>query len=635
MHLVTPPPTDVFPQSRPTPLESKPTSTIPGSPVGTPPPAPPPIQVPEARPVVDPVGPTPPVSSAPVSSAPVSSQASNGTSKPVVRQPARSRAVPPPPPVRATLPPVRPAPPRPAQPVAGARVSGVGSARVGRWSDDRPTITDPTSRVVAATASAETDPDAATSPEAERDWLQRAAAAPSWLISTVLHLILLLILALITTPMGAGVSRVLLTIGQSERESPVELTEFSIDANDVVLESESMVDSEVNLETESILFDVNSSLILPIAGDSSSSDSTSESVTVSIGATDITIDKPMFGGRSGAMKKALLAIYGGTAQTEDAVQLGLQWLKAQQLRNGSWSMRGPYGDPGTSENHTAATAMAMLAFMGAGNTHQSGDYAKELERAVKWLVGEQDRSGFMAKDARDHERMYAQAQATIALCELYAMTGDSWLRPRAQLALDFGCESQSPEGGWRYQPRFDSDTSVTGWFVMALKSGVSAGLEIDSQAFYRVNRFLDSVQHFEGAGYSYQQRGNPSPPMTAEGLLCRQYLGWPRAAEPMRAGLETLVDAHPITMNDRDVYYWYYATQALHHYGGDLWKRWNNVMRVELPASQVKSGAEKGSWSPQNDAWGGTAGRLYTTCLSIYCLEVYYRHMPLYDPSGE
>ena len=75
--------------------------------------------------------------------------------------------------------------------------------------------------------------------------------------------------------------------------------------------------------------------------------------------------------------------------------------------------------------------------------------------------------------------MYAQAQATIAICELYGMTKDSWLRPRAELAIKFAEKSQSPEGGWRYEPNFDSDTSVTGWFVMALESGRAGGLEVN------------------------------------------------------------------------------------------------------------------------------------------------------------
>ncbi len=54
-------------------------------------------------------------------------------------------------------------------------------------------------------------------------------------------------------------------------------------------------------------------------------------------------------------------------------------------------------------------------------------------------------------------------------------------------------------------------------------------------------------------------------------------------------------------------------------------------MRSELPEHQVRSGDEVGSWDPQGDHWGSVAGRLYTTCLSIYMLEVYYRHLPIYS----
>lgn len=83
-------------------------------------------------------------------------------------------------------------------------------------------------------------------------------------------------------------------------------------------------------------------------------------------------------------------------------------------------------------------------------------------------------------------------------------------------------------------------------------------------------------------------------------------------------------------IRDTDYYYWYYATQVLHHYGGKPWDAWNREMREKLPAAQIKRGRESGSWPPQADRWGGTGGRLYTTCMAIYCLEVYYRHMPIY-----
>ena len=53
-------------------------------------------------------------------------------------------------------------------------------------------------------------------------------------------------------------------------------------------------------------------------------------------------------------------------------------------------------------------------------------------------------------------------------------------------------------------------------------------------------------------------------------------------------------------------------------------------MRQAVPTAQVKTGNDKGSWSPAGDRWGAHGGRLYVTCLSIYMLEVYYRHLPIY-----
>jgi hypothetical protein len=54
-------------------------------------------------------------------------------------------------------------------------------------------------------------------------------------------------------------------------------------------------------------------------------------------------------------------------------------------------------------------------------------------------------------------------------------------------------------------------------------------------------------------------------------------------------------------------------------------------MRQAVPEAQVKKGPESGSWDPDGDKWGSYGGRLYVTCLSIYMLEVYYRHLPIYS----
>lgn len=83
----------------------------------------------------------------------------------------------------------------------------------------------------------------------------------------------------------------------------------------------------------------------------------------------------------------------------------------------------------------------------------------------------------------------------------------------------------------------------------------------------------------------------------------------------------------------KNVYYWYYATQVLHNVPGPEWDKWNRQMRRVLIESQSKEGCAAGSWDPgkpYKDAWADAGGRLMLTSLSALTLEVYYRYLPLY-----
>lgn len=343
-------------------------------------------------------------------------------------------------------------------------------------------------------------------------------------------------------------------------------------------------------------------------------------------------------GRTGQLKDTLLKAYGGNGTTEDAVKAGLTWLAYNQRSDGSWSLRGPYTNGSETENLPSATAMALLAFMGAGHTHKSGEYRHKVESGMAFLKSLQDDDGYFAAKAFGNHRTYAQAQCTIAICELYGMTGDSELRELAQRAVRYAEKSQDEGGGWRYEPRSTGDMSVTGWYVMALISARMAGLDVNSETLERVNKFLDTVQRYEeargpnpdGERYAYQSYSSATPAMSAEGMLCRMYLGW-RSTDPrITRGSDYLcTNLIELDMNRRSYYYWYYATTALHHVGGRPWHEWNQAMKTNLPNLQVKTGKEKGSWPPQGDPHGAGAGRLYSTCFAIYCLESYYRHLPL------
>ncbi len=466
-----------------------------------------------------------------------------------------------------------------------------------------------------------------TEPEEESDGgdqpnisLHALKAAPPWLVSFIVHAALLIVLALILVPLPTDqvvkINAIFAEhLGEQLDDEPLRLTTNPLEQ------------VEQQLVTPDDLPPVENPLAAPAHLEPS----------LVATAASSEQDAPMIGmalsGREKGFKQALLAAYGGNQTTESAVHRGLLWLKRNQRRDGSWSLVGPYQDGGQTENQVAATAMALLAFQGAGHTHRAGEFKPTVDKGWNWLKKQQDMQGDFWNDAKGtyNHRLYSQAQATIAICELYGMTRDPEFREPAQRAIDYAVKIQAAEGGWRYHPGSDSDTSVTGWFVMGLQSGMMAGLAVPSPTMDRVEQFLNSVASEDGSLYRYRPERGPTVPMTAEGLLCRQYLGWKRDDPRLVAGVGQIL-ANPIQWSEQNVYYWYYATQVVHHMEGDVWDQWNVVMRQAIPENQVTKGNEAGSWSPEDDQWGSFGGRLYVTCLCVYMMEVYYRHLPIYSP---
>lgn len=339
--------------------------------------------------------------------------------------------------------------------------------------------------------------------------------------------------------------------------------------------------------------------------------------------------------RDPRIRVEMVAREGGTTLTEASVSRGLRWLAGHQNKNGSWSLDAYNISPGCTctgvglHSDSAATSLALFPFLGAGQTHLVGPYRDTVSLGLRWLISAQKRDGDLRESSTGNSGMYAHGQAAIVLCEAYLMTGDEAFRDPAQRAIDFIVAAQHPAGGWRYQPGQEGDTSVFGWQLMALQSARAAGLSVPPRTFEMAGRYLNTVAKKSGGLYSYQPFREPTHVMTAEALLCRFYLGWGLDTTGVQDGLDFLINSHPPTPRDPDFYYWYYATQTLHHAGGPQWTRWNQAMRDTLVSLQERRGHEAGSWRPLGPH-GEAGGRLYSTALAICTLEVYYRHLPIF-----
>lgn len=483
-------------------------------------------------------------------------------------------------------------------------------------------------------------------------------AVPAWLISMLLHMLLLLVLALLTFTDPETRENILSVASLTDPEPQIEqFTLAETDPGDLA-ETQSEPLDEMVLTPPTVAEVEPRAVDPPMAMLAETVDMAD---LIHMVAPDQLLQSLSaatpedLGSRSGSTKRELLRRYGGTEASEAAVAKALKWLALHQLPNGAWTFKHTAvcrgidgcGDPGEMKydgSLNAATALGVLPFLGAGQTQLQGTHKDTVRAALRFLIQNgkvRQLGGLPCLDLSERGgTMYSHGLASIALCEAYAMTEDPLLRDAAQMSLNYIAWAQDPAGGgWRYGERQPGDTSVTGWQVMALKSGHMGHLVVLPQTINRVHFFLDSVSFNNGAAYYYMaghDNAGGHQPCTPIGLLCRMYLGVEKSHPAIRTGVAALAEKG---IDKKDIYYNYYAAQVLRHHGGPEWDGYNRQLRDWLVQSQVSGGHADGSWHwPDSPPHRGPTegGRLCSTALATMILEVYYRHMPLYaDAAAE
>lgn len=469
-------------------------------------------------------------------------------------------------------------------------------------------------------------------------------STPAFLVSVIVHTIGLLLLALLTLAVTRTASD---TFSFS-----ASVGERTIQEQPIVLEpgNSQSIAAQINVETP----DTTTTAVAQTDGTAAKianllapgpserpteTSSTSSAFAQVLAATNTSFNASFVStgldGRSVEQRKQRALTNGGTPQSEQAVENALAWLAAHQMPSGGWSLlhdagrcNGRCRNPGSPERFDpAATGLALLAFLGAGYTHQDGKYQDTVNRGVYFLyqVMEDTPQGgsFMYTSDRG---MYNHGIAAFAMCEAYQMTLDQDLKRAAQRAVDFIVAAQNYAGGWGYKPGAPGDLTISGWQVMALKSAHAAGLDIPAPVTFRLDEFLKTKKLDDTFYYGYG-RPDKSPTCTAIGNLIRLFRGT-STTDP------EILDAAAYMLKrgraDLDVYFNYYVSLYLFHIGGPTWKSWNEPLRDYLIKTQATGGHEAGSWYFDNQ-YGKEGGRLYTTAMAAMTLEVYYRFSPIYQ----
>lgn len=352
------------------------------------------------------------------------------------------------------------------------------------------------------------------------------------------------------------------------------------------------------------------------------------------------IMRGIYGSRSPGGRRKAIVEYGGTHASEGAVLRALRWLKKHQREDGSWPIQPAAVTPAVADGDRKAfpeamTGLGLLTFLAHGETPSSPEFGTTVEKAIRYLMARQKANGYWLTS-------YTHAIATYAMCEAYALTKVPMIRGSAERGLAVIVAGQNVTGGWNYpiRPCDRDDTSVMGWCVQALKAGKMAGLEVEG-----LDRAMDlAVKGFQKqaapeGGFTYattsKDEGPPRPTgLTGVGVLCMQFLGASKLPETKK-GLMFLENRYPFEWNDsvrwRNIYYWYYITQAKFHTGGKTWKAWNESFASQLIEHQI---VQKGEGDDGKDIgyWisSDAKGAVMDTTLCALQLQVYYRYLPTY-----
>ncbi|MDF1838694.1 MAG: terpene cyclase/mutase family protein [Planctomycetota bacterium] len=348
--------------------------------------------------------------------------------------------------------------------------------------------------------------------------------------------------------------------------------------------------------------------------------------------------------------------------TVESIQEGLAWLADNQSPDGSWDVDEFYANnvkggtnctegSGIASQDIGVTGLALLAFLGDGSTTRDGEYRSVVQRGIKWLGEQQDPDTGLIGVPVGHAYVYDHAIASLAMAENFYDSRNPFQKLQVQKAMNFIGRARHPYGGWRYEVPSDgdSDTSITGWMVFALKAGEDAGLKVDREAYNGALQWIDSVSDAENGRIGYIGPGvggrssrvtgandhfgpEKGEAMTGVGLLSRVFLGQTPQTEPMMKKHGDLMLRSLPEWNESDqsidMYYWYYGTYAMYQLGGEHWRRWRKGMERAILPHQRQDGDYLGSWDPVG-AWGYQGGRVYSTALMVLTLEVFYRYSPL------
>jgi hypothetical protein len=315
-------------------------------------------------------------------------------------------------------------------------------------------------------------------------------------------------------------------------------------------------------------------------------------------------------------------------KVDQSVASALMFLAAQQADDGSFD-GGPGGAP-----KIAMTGLSLLAFLSAGHTPDVGRHGLVVRRAADYLTNVAPADGYFGRV--DGSRMYGQGIATLALAEVYGVEPDPQRRARMRAAVERAVglilsaqdveKQELHSGGWRYEPQStDSDLSVAGWNLTALRAARGIGIQVPKSSIDAGIEYVLKCWRADQGGFAYQPQAEATAGMTGVAVTVLCLLDSPSRPELGAAG-NLLARAAAAEQMRFSCYSIYYTARGAMELGDPIWSSVWTATRDKLLSRQRP---EDGGWPVSRS--GDEPGRIYSTGMAVLTLTIPMRLLPAYQ----
>ncbi len=311
------------------------------------------------------------------------------------------------------------------------------------------------------------------------------------------------------------------------------------------------------------------------------------------------------------------------SRVDPAIEVGLEYLARAQKGDGSF--------PANFGDSTGIPALVGMAFLSKGHLPTSARHGQTINRCIDYVLKAQKDNGLIEKGHAGSGPMYAHNIATLFLSEVSGQVDPSRQEKIDEVlpgALKLILEAQAVpkndrhQGGWRYHPGSeDSDTSCSGWALMALRSAKLNGAAVPDSSIDAAVGYLKRHQDKEKGSFGYQDTSRNAKTLTGMGLLCLELSGMHNSPESLRAADYVMSSFRQLPGAGHEFYGMYYNSQGMFQLGGRYWAEYANWM-YDHYLSQQKS---DGSWDTRE------AGPVYGTAITVLAFTVPYRQLPIYQ----